>query len=209
MRVLILSLLLSVFTACADSKRGDGLQVSSSLSVPQGVAASISPVVHLYHVDFHRPPGDPSDSQQDIAVWGDGRIVWHDGRSLRQGQVDTSRIDELLQRLHSAGAWGDETVGYDNFGPDSAYDVVEVHLPDRTLTLRSWHALFEKNPNLVATSGGITSLNGRAREEVLAADTPEYRRFRRTWSDIEETVRGWVPTEGAAFAGSMPVRGDR
>jgi hypothetical protein len=43
------------------------------------------------------------------------------------------------------------------------------------LQLQSWHELFEANPELAATSRGISSLDGRNRADMLRADDPNDR----------------------------------
>jgi hypothetical protein len=167
------------------------------------MGASDHPVFAIYEERFGRlsQPG----RQIHVAVWHDGCILWRSESGMRRGQVEPSKLVELLQRLHREGVFGDGTVYYGSFGPDSSYEVIDVRTPDRRLTLASWHDLFEKNEKTVATSHGIESLEGRNREAVLAAEPEEYRRFRRIWTEIRSTVQSWVPPDGEPFDGVVPL----
>jgi hypothetical protein len=124
---------------------------------------------------------------------------------MRRARIDAKKIDELVQRLHRDGVFGDGKAYYGNLGPDSTFDVIDMQLPDRRLQLRSWHEVFEENPKVVVTSRGVESLEGRDRDTILAAEPPEYRRFRRIWFEIRSTVQSWVPLEGEPFTGTVPI----
>ena len=180
------------------------LPSASTLPAPT-LVASEQPTILFYAGGFGGLAGTSPAQPLEVAVWGDGRIVWRQNGSLLQGRVDPGKIDALLQRLHREGVFGSGAVAYVNYGPDSRFDVVELRLPDRTLKLESWHEGFEQNPNLVATSHGVMALEGRTREAVLSAEPAEYLRFRRIWSDIRSTVRAWTPAEAQPFTGTVPT----
>ena len=181
-------------------------RLPSATALPAPVlVASEKPIILLYADGLGGVERDSPTQPLEVAVWGDGRIVWRQDNALLEGRTETKRIDELLQQLHREGVFGSGSVEYVNYGPDSAFDVVEVRLPDRTLKLESWHEGFEQNPKLVDTSKGVTALEGRSREAVLAAELPEYLRFRRIWSDIRTAVKSWTPADGKPFAGPDPL----
>lgn len=76
-----------------------------------------------------------------------------------------------------------------NYGPDSAYREITICCSGREYVLRSWHPLYESNPNLVVGSYGVTSLNGQTREEVLSHDKPEYIAQRNAFDEIDRELR--------------------
>jgi hypothetical protein len=186
----------------SEAPAGRALPEQTTLPPPV-LSASEKPVILIYREAGFNPNVPPYEVIS--AVWGDGRIVWRANGGLLQSHIDVKKIDELLQRLHCEGVFGNGTAGYMKTGPDSANDVVEMALPDRTLRLVSWHELFEKNPGIVVTAQAIEALNGRDRSAVLAAQPPEYLRFRRIWSDIRSTVESWIPPAGSPFEGEIPV----
>lgn len=76
-----------------------------------------------------------------------------------------------------------------NYGPDSSYREITISCDQGEYILRSWHPLFEMKPNLVAASYGVTTLNGRTREEVLRQDDARYVAQRRAFDEIERELR--------------------
>jgi len=72
----------------------------------------------------------------------------------------------------------------DSFGPDGGFIEIIVKSGQESWTLRSWHPLYEENPNSVATINGLETLDGRSREEVLAAQPEDYRNFRAIFDEI-------------------------
>jgi hypothetical protein len=88
-----------------------------------------------------------------------------------------------------------------NFGPDSNYRTIRIVCRQGTITLSSWHPTFEdgSDSKVVASSSGITSLNGQDREEFLSKDDPTYVRRRRLFDAIQKQLR-----EIGAPPGSSP-----
>src|SRR4051812_31243013 len=82
------------------------LPSATTLPAP-ALTASRTPVILIYADSYSLNLQTPRD-QVEAAVWGDGRMVWRarDG-SLLQADIDTSKIDDLLQRLHRQGVFGD------------------------------------------------------------------------------------------------------
>jgi hypothetical protein len=80
--------------------------------------------------------------------------------------------------------------------PDAAYITIIAEVDGEKVESSSCHTLFEVNPKLVATSTGITSLHGVARNKVLSAEPKEFMEFRRLWEealtialkDVTETI---------------------
>jgi hypothetical protein len=105
---------------CGGDKSGptNGLPSATTLPVPT-LVASDTPVILLYEDMSGGLKGDEPAQPLEVAVWGDGRIVWRENNSLLQGRIDPKKIDELLQRLHREGVFGNGMVEYNNFGPDA------------------------------------------------------------------------------------------
>jgi hypothetical protein len=183
--------------------RVQALPSATTLPAPT-LAASDRPVILLYQESHSGDPGMPRQ-QVTTAVWSDGRIVWRANGDLLQSRIDVKKIDELLQRLHRQGVFGDGKAYYGNTGPDSSFDVIKVCLADRQLEMNSWHDAFETDPRVVVRSRGVESLGGRNRDAVLAAEPPEYQRFRQIWSDIRSTIESWTPSKGEPFTGTIVV----
>jgi hypothetical protein len=164
-------------------------------------------IVAIYLLDWggESPPRGPN---LIAAIWGDGKVVWSRDRVLGgapylAGRVDPKKFTDLVARLQRDGVFADERLGDLHFGPDSRHTNIVVNSGKRRLKLQSWHELFEQNEKLVATSRGISSLEGRRREDVLREDTAEYRHFRSTWDRIRAAVADLVPTQGEPIDGTL------
>lgn len=70
------------------------------------------------------------------------------------------------------------------FGPDAGFVAIELSDGKETIVIRSWHPLFVKNRDLVVTSHGVESLNGRKPEDVLKEDEAWYREARMVFDKI-------------------------
>jgi hypothetical protein len=55
------------------------------------------------------------------------------------------------------------------------------------------------NPNLVAIDGGISTLNGRKRKDVILSDTKKFQVFRKLWVDLRSSTTSLIPTTGALY----------
>jgi len=138
-----------------------------------------------------------------LAIWKDGYAVWSEnqvggGPPYQTGDVDPQRLTAVLNKLEGAGVFRDPALKKPYFGLDSSSTVVAVADGCRALHMRSWHELFESNPNLVATSYGITSLDGRDREAVLRSEPKSYRHFRSVWKYVRDELAAILPKEGRA-----------
>jgi hypothetical protein len=180
--------------------RQSALPSATTLQAPK-LVTSDDPLMLLYQAGDRRL----STTRLDVAVWSDGRIVWRRGDDLLESRVATHNVDDLLQQLHREGVFGDGNVDVFYAGPSANVEVIEINLPDRRIRLSSWHDLFEQNQNLIATSRGIEPLNGRNRDNVLAREPKEYRRFRHLWADIRSTVESWLPLDGEPYTGDIPI----
>ncbi len=146
------------------------------------------------------------------ALWSDGRIVWSESRipggpPYRQGRFAREKLDSLLDTLERKQVFRDAARFRGNFGPDAGYTTIAIDDGRRRLRLESWHESFEQNTNLVATAGGITTLRGAKREDVLRQQPEAYRRLRNTWADIRQAVEALTPRGGKSYEGEIQIPG--
>ncbi len=138
-----------------------------------------------------------------IAVWDDGRIVWskepiEGGPPYWVGKVELSKLERFFDELEQRGLYKNPTPKQLHFGPDSAFTVIAITYGARQIKMTSWHELFEaSSETLVGTARGIYYIeDGRSREEILAEQPEEYKRFRSTWSEIRSLLKGLIPEKG-------------
>jgi hypothetical protein len=158
-----------------------------------------------------RAPGSDSGSHLSVAIWPDGRIIWsrdrdRGGPPYLSGRIEPKQVQALLDRFDRESVFDARSFRHSWFGPDSSFTTIWLQSGKQHTRLQSWHEGFEERPNLVALSTGITSLEGRTREEALRADTKEYQRFRRIWADLRAAIAALVPKQGEAYTGSSELK---
>ncbi|GAA5481414.1 TolC family protein [Haloferula sargassicola] len=121
--------------------------------------------------------GDPSISIVEKSSRGESKDI----ASIRaDGDVERSEIRALYQEAKRAFPENRR----DLFGPDAGFVSIELTDGNETMRIRSWHPLFSDKQDLVVTSHGVESLNGREREDVLKKDEAWYREARRVFDKI-------------------------
>lgn len=75
---------------------------------------------------------------------------------------------------------------WNNLGPDSMYRQLRLVHEIKTLTLRSWHPIYERDRKLIVTSHGVTTLGKRSRAEVLRKDNQTYVKRRAAFDTLLE-----------------------
>ncbi len=181
---------------------------ASERSIPDG-----RPVITIYSDSLGkgRVPCDPYQSKQAVAlIWADGAILWSDdrlngGMPYRVSRVHPDAVSKLLGDVESTGVFRDKDFRRSYLGPDAEFMGIRLRNGDRTVEMQSWHECFEERENLVATVGGITILNGRTREEVLADQPEDYQRFRGLWRMVREGVEELIPEDGPIYAGNVSI----
>lgn len=138
-----------------------------------------------------------------IAVWPDGTIIWsgdqvHGGPPYRQGRTDAAKLAAFLVRLEKQGLLK-KYADILETGPDSSYHLIRIVSGKTRASLGSWHEIFERNPKLVVTSRGVTSLGDKTREEELRNDDPAYREFRKHWQEIRTFTTKLIPPKGKPY----------
>ena len=165
------------------------------------------PVVAIYDSDWRLGSQHPRP-RVIAALWTDGRIVWsatNSGAPYRQGRLAPNKLNALLADLDQKGVFTNQTLTRPNVGPDSGFTTIAIDDGKRRLKMESWHELFERNTNLVATANGIEPLAGRSRERVIQRQPAEYRGYRRTWSDIRQAVTAMIPEKGEPYDGEIRI----
>ena len=156
-------------------------------------------------------PGTDSSPHFISAVWPDGRIVWSrdqqvGGPPYLTATVEPARIQELLKQSAQRGLFSKRGLRRSWFGPDSSYHAIWLQSGSRHTRLETWHELFERNPKLVVINGGVGSLNGRNRDEVIRNDTKEFREFRQLWSDLRAATTALIPPTGKSYSGALDFK---
>lgn len=181
------------------SQAADGYK-SPVVAMPCVTKESAAPRVAIYT----RSMGLFSDGKPKviIALWDDGRIAWSDdtikgGPPYRVGKFELARLRKLLDDFEKKGVFRDNSLSQARYGPDSSYTAIAVVEGKRRLYMSSWHELAEHHSKtVVATSDGLTSLEGRDRAKVLAAEPESYRNYRQTWTDLKKALIALIPHEG-------------
>jgi hypothetical protein len=136
-----------------------------------------------------------------LIVWQNGKVLWSEdqkdgGPPFLTSNVTEASVNSVISTLSQTKLLHDTGFRKSWFGPDSTYHSIWLNLGGRQTRVETWHELFERDPNLVAVNGGITSLDGRKREDVVAADTKEFRAFRELWTKIRATTSALIPKSG-------------
>lgn len=142
-----------------------------------------------------------------MVAWPDGRIVWSvdqtkGGPPFREAKVKPTTIREILTGCDRIGVFQKDSFQHSWVGPGSTYHSIWLCHEGKHTRVESWHERFETNPNLVVVNGGVTSLDGRSRADVIAADTKEFQEFRKLWSDLRAELKALIPKKGTPLEGS-------
>ena len=84
-------------------------------------------------------------------VYDDGTLVWSKdpisgGSPLYRTTVTKSGIETFLRGVRNKAYFKNRALNEPHYGPDAAYSVIYVKDEDKTLCLRSWHEIYEKEP---------------------------------------------------------------
>ncbi|WP_193215146.1 hypothetical protein [Luteolibacter marinus] len=145
-----------------------------------------------------------------LVAWPDGTVIWsgnagEGGPPYQVAHRGPDQIRDFLASMEKKGLFKKDADFLNHLGPDASYHSIVVRQGRKSAELSSWHECFEANPKLVATSHGITSLDGARREEVLRGDTPEYREFRGLWESIRRFGRELTSHGGEPWNGKLKI----
>ena len=143
-----------------------------------------------------------------VAVWPDGRAVASGdpmlgGPPTREGRIDAARLARYRENVASAAAnaWRTSCMVLD---PACRLRILSTRGTVRPL--RPVVEPFELDPRLVATDDGISALDGREREAVIAPRSPEHRALRAVWAECVAAI-GELAREATFPLGEVePVR---
>jgi len=118
------------------------------------------------------------------------------GPPYYEGNIDRKALDKVLHEIEVREAFSAPYIRETNWGPDSFCTAIYISKGNRTFFSMSWHELAERNPKIVAASGGLTVLQGVSREEFLKNDAKDYQQYRVLWSYIRERIAALLPKGG-------------
>lgn len=195
---------ISILLVCAAACRTQAPSATSSQENNAGGAAEPTnvadePLVAIYTAGGMRPT--PAEEHVILLIWPDGRATWSEkpiagGPPYQGGHIKPAALKDALAKLEKQGLFNDETLRRAHYGPDAGYTVIKIHDGSRSLRMASWHELYEVNPKVVATAGGLTGIGNRTREEILSEQPEDYRRYRSAWRTIRETFAVLLPPAG-------------
>jgi hypothetical protein len=168
-----------------------------SLSPAQAEPATLPPILAIT-ID------SPARAKHNVltAVWADGAIVWSKdqqdgGPPYLTAKIDPAKTTAFLAKLDKDGVFRKTPDDLVHVGPDASYHRIDLTHGKQHVDLISWHELFERKPNLIATSRGIQSEPDReARAKLIANDAPSYKAFRTLWKDIRTFTTTLIPENG-------------
>ena len=145
------------------------------------------------------------------AIWPDGTIIWSEdqkngGPPYLTAKIDAAKLTAFLAKLEKESVFKKTADGVFQTGPDSSYHRIDLLSGKKHGSLASWHELFERNPKLVVSSHGVSSLDGRTREQVMREDEQAYRDFRTLWKEIRDFTRGLIPKKGERYEGELKFK---
>jgi len=118
-------------------------------------------------------------NNQDRASKGETLLVSITAEQVVQTLLNEFRV--LALKSFPTGSWN-------NYGPDAAYRMITIRCKRGEIVLCSWHSIAELHPNVVALSKGLVSLDGRSRDDLLAADDQEYVAKRTAFDIVEKRL---------------------
>jgi hypothetical protein len=187
------------------------LILTVSFCLPFAVRASpeVSPAL-VVMIEGNRLHPDGSNPLILVAAWMDGRIVWSEdqkegGRPLLEGRIDPERIGTFLRKFEQRSVFEKEHFRRSWLGPDSRFHLIYLRSGEKQVRIETWHELAERNPNLVVENGSITPLRGRDRQEVIAADTEEFREFREVWEELRKAASDLIPEQGVRMNDPLEI----
>jgi hypothetical protein len=167
-------------------------------------------VVAIYNEDWGLTSA--GDDKLLICAWEDGTVVWSQNKQIGgppflKGKVDPKTFDETISRLKSIGVFDVAHLNDTNFGPDAEFTTILIRDGDKVLKMQSWHEVFESGGILIATSGGVTSLNGSKLLAALADEPSKYLAYRVAWLEIRLACTDLIPATGEPTTGNIKKRG--
>jgi hypothetical protein len=149
-----------------------------------------------------------------MIAWGDGEVVWSEnmrkgGAPYRFGQIDSTKVERLLQRIAQRGIFEDALLKRSYVGADAPFTSLFIRSGDERVEMQSWHELSEDNDRVIATSSGLEPLSGRRWTNVLRREPAEYLYYRLMWAELRELLMELRPIDSKPIDGRMILRDRR
>jgi hypothetical protein len=112
---------------------------------------------------------------------------------MRGERNDSSALPFLVNRLRGALLVAVSVASFAGCVVDAA---------DGFVALSSWHEIAELDPRVVGMDYGITAVDQRGREAMLASCSAEFLRFRDVWASARRRIEGCVPATGEPCDGA-------
>lgn len=189
----ILRLVMIWVAAMAAGCSGAGPEVAASVISTRDDAlnGTESAVIVVYDDSVLSGPSEESKVLR-YAVWDDGRVSWRRGKDLDELRVDPTAVHRLIDEIGHAALMLDSLRATRYVGPDNPFTVMLIRLNGREVELASDHERLEGFGDVVVTSRGAVSREGRDSESVLAGEPDDYQRFRRLWNQVRQAVDSWL-----------------
>lgn len=167
-----------------------------SLGVPHLDRASF--VVYAYPgMSLRNSEIDRTDPRVIVAAWPNGEIVWSADRL--EGRAPYSRATIPAESVEHVRALVSKEVGtfedQSHVVVDGSSISIRVPAADGFAELATSHTVFEKDPRLMGSNGGIVSIaiGENTREEVMEGWTDDYRAFRAAWDRAMSACESIIP----------------
>ena len=188
-------------------EREDGNQAAQVAWAMRSITESDA-VFAIYSQDWGL--ASPGGVSLVFAAWGDGHVVWSEdrvrgGAPYRCGEVAPEKFATFMSRMESDGVFADSDLAQPRWGPDAEFTTILLRSSDQRLKMESWHELYELSGQAVATSGGVSGLNG-GRLEVLKKEPAEYLHYRMVWSEIRSAAFKLIPDSIAPVHGEALMK---
>lgn len=143
-----------------------------------------------------------------FAAWPDGHVIWSKdrikgGAPYYAGHIEPERFTSLLSDLEHDGLFADEKLNKARFGPDSLFTTLFVKSGKKHVRLQSWHEVAEARGQAIATSTGISPLDGQQRLAVLRKEPADYLYYRFVWSETRGRMLDLIPVNGKPTTGTI------
>jgi hypothetical protein len=158
------------------------------------------PVLAIY-VEDHGMRRGPTGPRVVMVLWESGRLIWSADREKGGPPYFATLVPwitsrALVSQLAEQKIFDDPVRDDLYFGPDATYTTLAICDGRHRLNMSSWHEHFERSGKSVALARGVTALNGRDLDELIAQEPEEYQRFRDVWKTVRSSLMSILPEAG-------------
>ncbi len=169
--------------------------------VPAVKGRERQPIIAVWRENWGIATGTEFGPFLIFSIWEDGTVLWSKdnlkgGAPYYEGKVEVGVLENALNEIEKKETFSAPWAEKGNFGPDSSFLGILIVKGRKVFLSRSWHELYETNPDVVCMSYGLTPLNGARREDILKKDDKDYLKFRALWADLRGKIAMLVPKSG-------------